>query len=86
MPATCKSCKAPIIWAKTEERDGKPSRNMPIDADETGQAAVPGNGNLIIVGYDGDNPIVRYVPQARGMHVSHFATCPNRDEHRKAKR
>lgn len=93
MGASCKSCHAPIVWAKTEAKAAtdtkgpKPSRAMPLDADpDTGQPAVPGNGNLVVIGHDAGTPVVRYVPTGRGMHVSHFATCPERDQHRKARR
>ena len=92
MASTCKSCDAPIVWARTEAKEGKdgkvkPARSMPIDADpDTGQMAVPGNGNLVKVGEDRGQPVVRYVPAGKGLHVSHFATCPERDQHRKGKR
>jgi hypothetical protein len=90
--ASCNSCGAAIVWARTEAKENKdgsvkPSRSMPIDADpDTGEMAVPGNGNLVKIGVDRGQPVVRYVPAGKGLHVSHFATCPNRDQHRKAKR
>jgi hypothetical protein len=91
--ATCNSCEAPIVWARTEAKEAKdgkaakPSRSMPIDADpDTGAMAVPGNGNLVKIGEDRGQPVVRYVPKGKGLHVSHFATCPNGPAHRKAKR
>lgn len=87
MGSSCNSCHAPIVWARTEAKEGKPSRSMPIDADpESGAMAVPGNGNLVKIGEERGQPIVRYVPKGKGLHVSHFATCPEGPQHRKARR
>lgn len=70
MSATCKSCGAAIIWVKTAN-----GKNAPIDA----------------------KPEKRFVPSgadlARGQisfalvdtYASHFSTCPQADQHRKAK-
>lgn len=84
--ATCRSCDAPIVWTETEPKEGKPSRRMPIDANDDGTPAVPGNGNLVVVGNNHGTPVVRYVPNGKGLHVSHFATCEHAAEHRKGKR
>lgn len=84
--SVCKSCGARIVWARTEAKEGKPARSMPLDANDDGTPAVPGNGNLVVIGDDKGSPVVRYVPKGRGLHVSHFATCPQRDEHRKTKK
>lgn len=83
--ATCKSCDAPIVWAQTEPKNDKPGRAMPLDANDDGSLAVPGNGNIIVTAQGPRGPVVRYVPAGRGLHVSHFATCPNAKQHRKAK-
>jgi hypothetical protein len=53
----CRSCRAMIIWFKTEA-----GRNMPVDAD----TVKPEDEE--------------YEPP---RHISHFATCPNADQHRK---
>jgi hypothetical protein len=55
----CRSCRAKIIWFKTEG-----GRNMPVDAD----TVEPDDDEW-------DPP----------RHISHFATCPNADKHRKGK-
>ena len=56
----CSSCRARIIWLKTEA-----GRNMPTDADSVEAADQV---------FD------------HKKHVSHFATCAQADQHRKAKR
>lgn len=75
--ATCRSCDAEIEWAQTE----KGNKKMPLDADPVD------GGNLVVIshvaGEFGMVPVVRYVKKGEGRRVSHFATCPNRDEHRR---
>ncbi len=74
--ANCKSCNAVVFWCKTES-----GKLMPVDAEPTG------DGNLVIF----DNGNVRAVTGegritfAGELHKSHFATCPNSAQHRKAK-
>lgn len=69
---TCRTCKAPIIWAESHTT-GKP---MPLDA-------VPrGDGNLSLVkgvarAYDLEDAAL-----LRERYASHFATCPDADEWR----
>ncbi len=53
----CRSCRAMIIWFKTEA-----GANMPVDADTV-------------------NPADEEYDPPR--HISHFATCPNANQHRK---
>lgn len=82
--STCRSCDALISWAVTEPREDKPSRRMPLDADESGQPKVVESGNLVVLGRDASNTaVVRYVKAGEGRHVSHFSTCPNSAQHRK---
>lgn len=72
--AMCKSCSAPMTWAKTTA-----GRIIPMDAapttDGTWQFTVPG--------------MVRFVPlEGRAgleLYTSHFATCPFADKHRREK-
>lgn len=83
--STCRSCGAEIVWA-TVRSSGK---KMPLDATATPDgnvwlhpdgfcdiSATP-SGDL----FAGDSP-------ATGVtrHTSHFATCPDADTHRKARR
>lgn len=67
---SCKSCGAAIVWAKTCER----GKSMPLDA----QMVIGGNVKLT----EGVAVVVR---PGDGDHVSHFATCPNANKHRKPK-
>jgi hypothetical protein len=55
----CSSCRAQIIWFKTEA-----GKNMPVDAD----TVEPEDEELDLT-----------------RHKSHFATCPNANQHRKRK-
>jgi hypothetical protein len=68
--ATCSSCGAEIIWAKTES-----GKAMPLDA------APSASGNLILT--DG---VVKHVGRGFvgcSKYTSHFATCAQADQHRK---
>ena len=74
----CNSCHQPVWWKLTSN-----GKRMPIDPDP-----VP-DGNLIL---DGENTVLVIGPidvladPDTARYVSHFATCPNADEHRKVKR
>lgn len=75
----CKGCGAKIIWTCTEKK----GRAMPVDA----EPRVGGNIRLID---DGRNIVsIIEMPAANQPHatyyVSHFVTCPKRDQFRKAK-
>lgn len=87
MSSTCRSCKAPIVWAVTEAREGKAAKPIPLDADPDNpkKAARFENGNLVFTrARDGEGRwIVRYVKAGPNLHRSHFASCPNRGQHRK---
>lgn len=78
--STCSSCKAEIIWCVTPR-----GKRMPV-----GAAEHP-SGLYVITRPDGDPlacasllevpSVMAYAHKAR--HLSHFATCPNADKHRK---
>lgn len=73
----CRSCEAEIEWAFTEN-----DKRIPLDV-----PARMGEGNLEVVSRraseHGMTPIVRTVPAATGDRVSHFATCPEAEQHRR---
>jgi hypothetical protein len=69
MTAKCSSCEAPIIWTVTES-----GKRMPVDATPAGKVTV-----LVRDPAGGDTPISKQ----RDHYVSHFATCPQADRHRK---
>lgn len=73
----CKSCAAPITWAKT--RAGK---SIPLDRDP-----VP-HGNITVIDLAG--PVVAVgqlelgdVAQSTFRYQSHFSTCPDAGSHRR---
>lgn len=89
MSAHCSSCSAAIEWAVTEK-----GKRMPVDAEP-----VEG-GTILLQHFHVGEPPVAHVTTAderdelavqarnRGdtlrLFVSHFATCPNADQHRSA--
>lgn len=78
MPSFCRSCKAPVIWARTPA-----GRNMPVDAEPSPK------GNLVLDTRSQPAHVHVLGPldePAEGLHrhESHFSTCPNADQHRKS--
>jgi len=71
--STCRSCNAPILWARSAKGKRRP---MPLDPEP-----VPG-GNVELV--DGEAWVVKPDPNVP-RYVSHFATCPNAGQHRRAR-
>lgn len=70
---TCKSCGARIVWALTAKR-----KRIPIDPDKRS------DGNLLIAGrLSTGELVVATMKKGDGDYVSHFATCPNAQQHRK---
>lgn len=78
MSATCGSCDAPIVWAKTSK-----GALMPIDAQPAD------DGNLAVHRDDQGELHARVLKagdstaewEKRG--TSHWATCPNAEQHRR---
>lgn len=74
----CRSCKARVIWAKTEK-----GGTMPLDEVEN-----PEKGNIIIRA-DGVATVLRgddldiAIEERKMLYTSHFATCPNAKQHRR---
>jgi hypothetical protein len=66
----CRSCKAEIVWAKTST-----GRAMPFDAE-------PKVGGEWEIDEEGQ---AHYDPEGESRFTSHFATCPNAAEHRRAR-
>lgn len=76
MAAACKSCGAHIIWAKTIKGHSIPLDSLPSSL---GNVVLSEEGvALVYAGPAGIAP--RYQDEPR--YLSHFATCPNADEHR----
>lgn len=68
----CHSCRAPVVWSITAK-----GKRMPLDA-------CPRSDGTFIIDSEG----IARKPQLGEdvpflLYVSHFATCPNADRHRK---
>ena len=72
--ATCRSCQAPILWAKSASGSSVPLNADPVPA---GNIALRSDGIAIYL-RKGEAP-----PAGAPLHVSHFATCPNAGAHRR---
>jgi hypothetical protein len=72
--ATCSSCRARIIFARTVH-----GKVMPVDA----EPCEDGNVELLMEA-DGVHALVHAQPPlgAPPLHLSHFATCPQASDHR----
>jgi hypothetical protein len=76
----CRSCDADIIWVVTEK-----GKKMPLDAEPHPEGTfrkerVDANGDRIV------HFVTEGIERAdnnRPLYQSHFATCPERDHHRK---
>lgn len=77
MSATCRSCGAPIIWAKTLG-----GLNMPLDAEPNPDGNVVLAHGLAIV-REKPSFEVRGEREGETRHTSHFATCPFAAQHRR---
>lgn len=72
MSARCRTCSAPVVWAVSEA-----GRRMPFDA----QPSVGGTHTVV-------SGRATFVPEARRtgqLYTSHFATCPQASQHRRAR-
>ena len=86
---SCRSCGAAILWAKLiDTRPGKTSKPHPFDPEPNPK----GYYYLYAPGGDVAKLEARYVqrgeawPEGAKRRVSHFATCPDAEEHRREKR
>lgn len=79
--ATCKSCRSPILWATV-----LPSRKaMPVDPDpdpDDGNVLLERSGSRTIATVLGPIEAALARQLDTPLHTSHFATCPNADQHR----
>lgn len=79
--ARCRSCRAPILWAVTA--DGE---SMPVDPHPAtnGNVLLTRQGGRLIAGVLSRKDAARKrATRAVPLHLSHFATCPNADTHRR---
>lgn len=74
--STCSSCSARVEWVTTDA-----GKKMPLDLEPSaaGNVVVRGDGVAATLG-----PIeLAMLPAGTVRRVSHFATCPNADQHRR---
>lgn len=71
---TCRSCRAPVRWLKTEK-----GASMPVDPEpvEDGNVVIDGERAIVLRKGEAGPPGLRY--------VAHFATCPSAAAHRARK-
>ena len=73
----CRSCKAPMFWAATSS-----GKKMPLDAKPLESMSGKDSHGVVAFG-------IRAGVASKAYHgakyTSHFATCPDADEHRKSK-
>lgn len=74
--SVCSSCGARIFWAHTIA-----GKAMPIDADpvDTGNVLIDPDGKAIVLGKPQHTPNLL----GENRYTSHFATCPDANQHRK---
>lgn len=63
----CSSCGKTVVWAKT-----RLGRNMPLDQVPPSEGNIRITNGIVVIGKRGDGPF-----------LSHFATCPQAEQHRK---
>ena len=80
----CASCSAEIVWCRT-----KTGRRIPVNVDPVlvGNITVDDYGGLTELIGGSEPPITVHWASTgsldgRPRYVSHFATCPNADQHR----
>lgn len=74
---TCRSCGAPIRWARTPA-----GKNIPLDAGDDGEPVEYEGGGLVQVGWAGPFRVVESRPGEPGYRT-HFASCGQAKEWRK---
>lgn len=79
--AECKTCHAPIIWAVSLATE----RRMPVDREPTplGNVTLDYSGTLPAASVLAGIALSSAREKGVTLHLSHFVTCPDRDQHRK---
>lgn len=80
--ATCRSCGAAVRWELTPA-----GKRMPLDPEPSpqGNVAIYGGPAMVAVALTADQLAAHNVAIDGPLYLSHFATCPNADQHRKKK-
>jgi hypothetical protein len=73
--SACRSCGASITWALTVN-----GKRMPVDAEpsENGNVELITDGRYVLAVVHSQPPMI-----SKPLHVSHFVSCPDADEHRR---
>jgi hypothetical protein len=88
--AKCKSCDADIIWALIKKKDGNPGR-MPFDPEPTENGTHrmtirEEEGRVIVCAFwVAGKARPKELSEGTNLRTSHFATCPNADQHRRGR-
>jgi hypothetical protein len=93
-PKLCSSCNASILWAQLLDENGQRIKHP-----ETGRMkSIPvdfqpdPDGNVVLFHRDGEGIVARVLkkgeapPAGARLRKSHFATCPNANQHRRSDR
>lgn len=82
--AKCRSCGAEIIWIRTASGKSMPCDAAGISYSEVLLPGVKGNKILTLVTESGTIVRTEFDPAGDKIgYTSHFATCPNANQHRK---
>lgn len=77
----CRSCRAPIVWTRTEH-----GKRMPVDARADPSAARSTFALRDLTSPEGPLAVAMtraQAPAGERLYVSHFATCPDSAQHRR---
>lgn len=84
-PTKCRSCNADVLWVRWDS-----GKRMPVDAVADMRPPGKGGGNLVLTlkgGQFGELICDRFDSTKhdakRNRYTSHFATCPNAEQHRR---
>ena len=84
--AKCRSCGAEIIWIRTASGKSMPCDAAGISYSEVLHPCVDGNEVLTLVTKAGTIVRTEFDPGGDKIgYISHFATCPNANMHRKTR-
>lgn len=75
--ATCRSCGAEIQWMETEN-----GKKMPVDPEPLRWGDLK-NGDVAVNFHGRTRKKNKHMRENGDWFLSHFATCPNADDHRK---
>lgn len=81
--ATCKSCDAPVRWAKTVAGKSIPLDPVPTNTGNIRLVQGGGtDGGLLAEVMTGD-VLAEHLARGKTTYTTHFATCPNAKAHRR---